>query len=51
MTQIFRVDNPLLGKGLTWQQRLCYLSAMLYFQFALPRIVLLQRRWLTYYLT
>ncbi|WP_086981120.1 UDP-forming cellulose synthase catalytic subunit [Vibrio aphrogenes] len=39
MTQIFRVDNPLLGKGLTWQQRLCYLSAMLYFQFALPRIV------------
>lgn len=41
MTQIFRVDNPLLGRGLTWQQRLCYLSAMLYFQFALPRIVFL----------
>lgn len=39
MTQIFRVDNPLLGRGLTLPQRLCYLSAMLYFQFALPRIV------------
>ena len=38
MTQIFRLDNPLLGRGLTIQQRLCYLSAMLYYQFALPRI-------------
>lgn len=36
MTQIFRVDNPLFGRGLTFQQRLCYLSAMLYYQFALP---------------
>jgi len=41
MTQIFRVDNPLLGRGLTWQQRLCYLNAMLHFQFPLPRIVFL----------
>ncbi|WP_313353429.1 UDP-forming cellulose synthase catalytic subunit [Kosakonia cowanii] len=41
MTQIFRLDNPLLGRGLTLQQRLCYLSAMLYFQFALPRIAFL----------
>ncbi len=41
MTQIFRLDNPLWGRGLTWQQRLCYLSAMLYFQFALPRIAFL----------
>ena len=39
MTQIFRLDNPLLGRGLTFQQRLCYLSAMLYYQFALPRVV------------
>ncbi len=39
MTQIFRVDNPLFGRGLTFQQRLCYLSAMLYYQFALPRVV------------
>ncbi|MFP1727563.1 UDP-forming cellulose synthase catalytic subunit [Lonsdalea quercina] len=41
MTQIFRVDNPLLGRGLTWQQRLCYLSAMLHFQFGLPRVIFL----------
>ncbi len=41
MTQIFRMDNPLFGRGLTWQQRCCYLSAMLYFQFALPRIAFL----------
>ncbi|MFD2017482.1 glycosyltransferase family 2 protein [Vibrio olivae] len=39
MVQIFRLDNPLLGKGLKFQQRLCYLSAMLYFLFPLPRIV------------
>ena len=41
MTQIMRVDNPLLGPGLNWQQRLCYLNAMLHFQFPLPRIVFL----------
>lgn len=41
MTQIFRLDNPLLGRGLTIQQRLCYISAMLYYQFALPRIAFL----------
>ncbi|MFB9136081.1 UDP-forming cellulose synthase catalytic subunit [Vibrio olivae] len=41
MVQIFRLDNPLLGKGLKFQQRLCYLSAMLYFLFPLPRIVFL----------
>ena len=41
MVQIFRVDNPLLGRGLKLQQRLCYLSAMLYFLFPLPRIVFL----------
>ncbi|WP_130833093.1 UDP-forming cellulose synthase catalytic subunit [[Erwinia] mediterraneensis] len=41
MTQIFRVDNPLLGRGLKWQQRLCYLSAMLHFQFGLPRVIFL----------
>ncbi|MBU9809921.1 UDP-forming cellulose synthase catalytic subunit [Rahnella sp. C60] len=41
MTQIFRVDNPLLGRGLKWQQRLCYLNAMLHFQFGLPRVVFL----------
>ena len=41
MTQIFRLDNPLWGRGLTIPQRLCYLSAMLYYQFALPRIIFL----------
>jgi cellulose synthase (UDP-forming) len=41
MTQIMRIDNPLKGKGLTWQQRLCYLNAMLHFQYPLPRIVFL----------
>ncbi|MET0375207.1 MAG: UDP-forming cellulose synthase catalytic subunit, partial [Rhizorhabdus sp.] len=41
MTQIFRIDNPLFGPGLRWQQRLCYLNAMLHFQFPLPRIVFL----------
>ncbi|SEI81790.1 cellulose synthase (UDP-forming) [Azotobacter beijerinckii] len=41
MTQIFRRDNPLLGGGLRLPQRLCYLNAMMHFQFALPRIVFL----------
>ena len=39
MTQILRVDNPLFGRGLSLAQRLCYLNAMLHFQFALPRVV------------
>ena len=41
MSQILRIDNPLLGRGLKLQQRLCYLNAMLHFQFPLPRIVFL----------
>ncbi|MCB4858124.1 UDP-forming cellulose synthase catalytic subunit [Sphingobium sp. PNB] len=41
MTQIMRIDNPLFGPGLNWHQRLCYLNAMLHFQFPLPRIVFL----------
>lgn len=41
MTQIFRIDNPLLGPGLNFMQRLCYLNAMLAFQYPLPRIVFL----------
>lgn len=41
MAQIFRVDNPLLGKGLNGWQRLCYLNAMAHFFFALPRLVFL----------
>ncbi|MDE1172393.1 MAG: UDP-forming cellulose synthase catalytic subunit [Parvibaculaceae bacterium] len=41
MTQILRMDNPLWGGKLSVAQRLCYLNAMLHFQFALPRVVFL----------
>ncbi|WP_230769852.1 UDP-forming cellulose synthase catalytic subunit [Sphingomonas sp. Leaf4] len=41
MTQILRIDNPLFGPGLSVAQRLCYLNAMLHFQFPLPRIAFL----------
>jgi len=41
MSQLLRIDNPLTGKGLSLAQRLCYLNAMLHFQFPLPRIVFL----------
>ncbi len=41
MAQIFRLDNPLLGKGLNIAQRLCYLNAMLHFLSGIPRIVFL----------
>lgn len=41
MAQIFRIDNPLLGKGLHWYQRLCYSGAMLHFFFGLPRLIFL----------
>ncbi|WP_246384844.1 UDP-forming cellulose synthase catalytic subunit [Gluconacetobacter asukensis] len=39
--QIMRIDNPLLGRGLRWEQRLCYLSSMSHFLFAVPRIIFL----------
>jgi cellulose synthase (UDP-forming) len=41
MAQIFRLDCPLLGRGLTLAQRLCYANAMLHFFYGLPRIVFL----------
>lgn len=41
MAQIFRTDNPLLGKGLSVFQRLCYLNAMMHFLAGLPRLVFL----------
>lgn len=41
MAQIFRVDNPLLGRGLSIWQRLCYSNAMLHFFYGLPRLVFL----------
>jgi cellulose synthase (UDP-forming) len=41
MAQIFRLDNPLLGRGLRLPQRLCYLAAMLHFFSGVPRLVFL----------
>ncbi|RUO31630.1 UDP-forming cellulose synthase catalytic subunit [Aliidiomarina sedimenti] len=39
MAQIFRLDNPLFGKGLNLGQRLCYANAMLYFFNGIPRMI------------
>ena len=41
MAQIFRLDNPLFGKGLSGLQRLCYSNAMLHFFGGIPRLVFL----------
>lgn len=41
MAQIFRLDNPLMGKGLSIPQRLRYINAMLHFLSGIPRIVFL----------
>ena len=41
MVQIFRLDNPLLGKGLKLTQRLCYANAMLHFLSGIPRLIFL----------
>ncbi len=41
MAQIFRIDNPLFGRGLKIGQRLCYSNAMLHFFYGLPRVVFL----------
>lgn len=41
MTQIFRVDNPLFGRGLSWPQRFCYVNAMMHFLYGLPRLIYL----------
>ncbi|WP_296651474.1 UDP-forming cellulose synthase catalytic subunit [Paraburkholderia sp.] len=41
MTQIFRVDNPWFGKGLSFFQRLCYSNAMLHFFYGFPRLIFL----------
>lgn len=41
MAQIFRIDNPLLGKGLKLFQRLCYSNAMLHFFYGIPRLIFL----------
>ncbi|MBA4175014.1 MAG: UDP-forming cellulose synthase catalytic subunit [Leptothrix sp. (in: Bacteria)] len=41
MAQIFRLDNPLLGPGLSFMQRICYSNAMLHFFYGIPRMVFL----------
>jgi len=41
MAQIFRLDNPLLGHGLSAMQRLCYSNSMLHFFSGIPRLVFL----------
>ncbi|WP_245639589.1 UDP-forming cellulose synthase catalytic subunit [Paraburkholderia heleia] len=41
MTQIFRVDNPWIGKGLSFFQRMCYSNAMLHFFYGFPRLIFL----------
>ena len=41
MVQIFRMDNPLFGKGLKFAQRICYANAMLHFLSGIPRLVFL----------
>lgn len=41
MAQIFRTDNPLLGRGLSFFQRICYANAMLHFLAGLPRLIFL----------
>ena len=41
MIQIFRLDNPLFGRGLSFAQRLCFFNAMVHFLHGLPRIVFL----------
>ena len=41
MIQLFRTDNPLFGRGLKFGQRICYLNAMMYFLYPVPRFVFL----------
>ncbi|MDR5784809.1 UDP-forming cellulose synthase catalytic subunit [Caballeronia sp. LZ065] len=41
MAQIFRIDNPFIGRGLGFFQRLCYGNAMLHFFYGIPRLVFL----------
>lgn len=41
MVQIFRLDNPLFGPGLSLGQRLCYFNAMLHFLSGVPRLIYL----------
>lgn len=48
--QVFRMNNPLTGKGLTIMQRLCYTCAILYFLAGIPRLILFSMPVFFYYL-
>ncbi len=41
MAQIFRLDNPFFGKGLSWAQRACYGNSMMHFFNGGPRLIFL----------
>ena len=41
MAQIFRLDNPFFGKGLSWAQRICYGNSMVHFFNGGPRLIFL----------
>ncbi len=41
MAQIFRLDNPFLGRGLSRLQRLSYAASMLHFFSGIPRLIFL----------
>lgn len=41
MAQIFRIDNPFLGRGLSFFQRICYSNAVLHFFYGIPRLIFL----------
>ncbi|WP_020649742.1 UDP-forming cellulose synthase catalytic subunit [Solimonas variicoloris] len=41
MAQIFRVDNPMIMRGLKLGQRLCYTNAMMHFFYGVPRLIFL----------
>lgn len=39
MAQILRIQNPLLAKGLSFGQRVCYFNAIMYFFSGIPRLI------------
>jgi cellulose synthase (UDP-forming) len=41
MVQILRIDLPLLGRGLSLAQRLCYFNSTVHYLFAVPRLIFL----------
>jgi len=41
MAQMFRLDCPLLGKGLSMPQRLCYTNSIFHFLYGFPRLFFL----------